>query len=52
MPKKTEPKSYQKPDFKRRKNSGVEAEAERKANLANAPTPPNRDTSMKGGTSI
>ena len=27
-------------------------QAERKAKIANAPQPPNRDMSMKGGTSI
>ena len=52
MPKKTDPNNYSKPDFKPRKLHGLEAQAARKAKIANSPMPPNRDTSMKGGTSI
>lgn len=41
-----------KQNFKPRKLTGVNKIAAEKAKIANAAVPPNRDTSMKGGTSI
>lgn len=41
-----------KQNFKPRKLTGANKKAAEKAKIANAPVPPNRDTSMKGGTSI
>ncbi len=37
-----------KPKFKMQPMTKLEKEAERKANIAKAPVPPNRDMSMKG----
>jgi hypothetical protein len=41
-----------KPVFKQKKMSKTERMAAIKAEIANSPQPPNRDISMKGGTSI
>lgn len=44
--------TYDKKEFKPRKLIGLDKKAARKAAIDKAPVPPNRDMSMRGGSSI